>query len=122
VRLGAGDGGSVVEVPAGSRAVFDGSGEVPLVVSPEGVGRFRNLAGEWTTGGDGGGGVVVRRVEGPVSLELAGGGRAIVKSGDVFRAGGVDEPLAYRGTEGTFARTGDGWVRVNARPAEVRRG
>ena len=44
-----GERGVVVEVGAGSRAVFDRSGRPNLVVSSDGTGHFRNLAGEWTT-------------------------------------------------------------------------
>ena len=53
-------------------------------------------------------------------MELAGGGRVVVKSGDVVVGRGNDQPLAYRGKDGTFVPAADGgWVGVkNVRPAD----
>ena len=108
-----GDRGLVAEVGAGSRAVFDGSGSPRLVVSSDGTGHFRNLLGEWTTGGVDGEGVVVEKFSEPVSLEVAGGGSVVVESGDVVVGAGDGQPLVYRGKDESFVPAADGgWVRV----------
>ena len=74
-----------------------------------------------------GNGVVLRRIEDSVRLELADGETVTVRSGDEIRDRETGDLLAYRavkvfaGSElleaGTFVRTADGhWARVQVRP------
>ncbi len=124
------DGGAVVDVPVGSRAVSDGSGAFRVVVMPNGVSYDRGLTGGWSERRVDGGGVGVRRIDEEVRLELAGGGVVLLRSGDVIADRETGVSLAYRAVNvldgskevegGTFVRTADGgWTRADVRPAEV---
>ena len=111
LRLG--DGGEVVEVPVGSRAVFDGSGGLRLVVLPDGVSYDRGLTGEWSGGRVGGDGVVVGRIDAPVASGACRWPTVTVRSGDVIRDRETGEAVAYRGVK-VFA--GTKWSGGHVRP------
>ncbi len=66
-----------VPVPAGSRAVLDGSGRLQHVVLPTGVSYERDLAGAWSAGRQRQGDVIVTKTSDPVTL-TSGDGTAVV--------------------------------------------
>ena len=77
--LDLGPGGlPAVLVPAGSRGVFDGFGELRHVVLPDGVSYERDLSGAWSAGRERAGEVVVVKTGDLVRLASAGGTAAVV--------------------------------------------
>ncbi len=87
---------SVVDVPEGSRAVFDGSGELRLVVLPGGVSYERGLDGAWSSARERQGEVVVVKIGDTTLLPSVDGKTAIVLSreNEVVLDNGI--PVAYR--------------------------
>ena len=68
---------SHVPVPTGSRAVFDGSGQLQHVVLPDGVSYERDLTGAWSAGRQRPGEVIVVKTSEPVTL-TSGDGTVVV--------------------------------------------
>ena len=122
-RGGGGEGG-VVGVPAGSRGVFDGSGELVHVVLPGGVSFERDLAGAWSPARSGPGEVIVVKTGGPVRL-VSGDGSGVVslpgESEEVADRGVVVAYRQVRAADGSrlaeprvFLRDGGGWAEAGA--------
>jgi hypothetical protein len=122
LRLGGGDTGpGVVHLPPGSRAVFDGAGELRLVIKPDGVSFDRDLTGAWSTRTERGE-ITVSRLTEPEQLTLTDGRTITLRSGDAVRHEITNEVVAYRvgrgadavdglgpqGSGNTFLRMGDG--------------
>ncbi len=85
-------------VPQGSNAVFDGSGEMRLVVLPDGTSYERGPNEEWSTARHKSGEIIASRIGEPVHLELDDGQTVFLESGDEFRDQVIDQPLAYHAT------------------------
>ena len=99
VSLRLGDGDRVVEVPAGSRAVFDRSGGMRFVELSNGVSYERGLDGGWSRPRGAGDGVVVERVRDQVQLQLADGQTVSIpgsSGAEVIRDRRTGDPVAYR--------------------------
>ncbi|MEU2634972.1 hypothetical protein ABZ591_10130 [Micromonospora fulviviridis] len=122
LRLGSGDTEpGLVDVPPGSRAVFDGAGELRLVIRPDGVSFDRDLIGTWWSR-DGRGEITLSRLTEPEQLTLTDGRTITLRSGDEVRHEITNEVVAYRvgrgadavdglgpqGSGNTFLRMGDG--------------
>ncbi|MEU4642884.1 hypothetical protein [Micromonospora sp. NPDC023814] len=122
LRLGSGDTEpGLVDVPPGSRAVFDGAGELRLVIRPDGLSFDRDLVGAWSARTERGE-ITVSRLTMPEQLTLADGRTITLRSGDQVRHEITNEVVAYRvgrgadavdglgpqGSGNTFLRMGDG--------------
>ncbi len=87
-----------VEVPAGSKAVLDGSGELRHVLLPGGVSYERGLDGVWSGPRERPAELVVVKIGEPVQLR-AGDGRPVLVLGpenEVVRDQTTGQPVAYR--------------------------
>ena len=114
-----------VDVPAGSKAVFDGTGELKLVVTPDGVSHDRGLDGRWSRPRAEPGEIRLEKLRDGVRLALAGGKTAVLQpGGEVVRDQVTGDPVAYRGkvtVDGvelgshTFVKAeADGWTQTRS--------
>jgi len=89
---------ALVEVPAGSKSVFDGSGELRHVVLPGGVSYERGLDGVWSPPRERPGDLVVIKTGEPVELRSGDGTTTIVlrPENEVVRDESTGSPVAYR--------------------------
>ena len=95
-------------VLAGSRAIFDGSGQLQHVVLPDGVSYERDLSGAWSAGREAPGEVIVVKTGEPVTLTSGDGTAAAVlppESEKVLDRGTVVAYRKVRGDDG--ARLGE---------------
>ncbi len=109
-----------VELPEGSRGLVDASGQLRVVVQPDGISFDRGLNGEWSRPRVAEGEVSLSRLTQPMSLEMADGPTLLLTSGDVVRDMVTGQPLAYLSGEHTYVPTAEGrWTEVQSQSTDV---
>ena len=86
----------LLDVPAGTRALVDGSGERRLVVLPDGLSYDRDLRGAWSRGRVDTDEIKVREFANPLHLRLADGKTHTLRSGAEIRDQLTGKPVAFR--------------------------